>query len=285
MTYNRRRIAFGCCAGVAALAASCTETLDVGHNRKPDPCAARDAGLPACIPTGLLDNLVGYWKLDDGAGSTVASDSSGRGNDGALDGLDPSAAWVGGRSLGALDIAHTGWVQVPPSPSIDAITDQITVAAWIDPEGTISSADEWATVLSRQTGTSDNQHYHLSLYRDGRPTLFLITEAGYALFSAPDAAPKGAWTHLAGVYDGTTARLYVDGVEKASHALAGKFGPDTTPIILGGNGNDASGVPTELVPGRIDELMLYARALGATEIAALAAGALFPAGARDAGAD
>jgi hypothetical protein len=46
----------------------------------------------------------------------------------------------------------------------------------------------------------------------------------------------------------------------------------------GGNGNDASGVPTELFPGRVDELMSCARALSATEIAPLPAGALFPAG-------
>ena len=65
--------------------------------------------------------------------------------------------------------------------------------------------------------------------------------------------------------------------------ITGTIPADTTPVILGGNGNDASGVPTELFPGRIDELMLYARALSAAEIAKLAAGALFPAGARDAG--
>jgi hypothetical protein len=103
---------------------------------------------------------------------------------------------------------------------------------------------------------------------------------------AEDSAPRGAWTHLAGVYDGAVARLYVNGVEVASEALTGSFTPDTTPVILGANGNDASGSPTERFPGRIDELMLYARALNATEIGQLAAGALLrPARARDAAAD
>ena len=59
-----------------------------------------------------------------------------------------------------------------------------------------------------------------------------------------------------GTYDGATARLYVNGVEVASDAITGTIPADTTPVILGGNGNDASGVPTELFPGRIDELML-----------------------------
>jgi hypothetical protein len=233
----------------------------------------------------LLDNLVGHWRLDDGTGSTIAFDSSGRGNQGTLHGLDPDTAWVGGRSQGALAAMHAGWVEVAPSPSIDSITDRATVSAWIDLEGTITMADGWATALSRQVGAGGDQHYHISLDVNARPSLFFITASDFALIKAPDAVPRGAWTHLAGVYDGAVARLYVNGVEMASQALTGSFAPDTTPVILGGNVNDTSGVPMELVPGRIDELMLYARALTAAEIGQLASGALFPGGPRDAGID
>jgi hypothetical protein len=244
-----------------------------------------DGAGQGCLPTGLLDNLVGHWRLDDGTGSAIAFDSSLRGNDGTLHDLDPSTSWVTGRSQGALAIAHAGWVQVAPSPSIDAITDHVTVSAWIELETTISDADGWATALSRQVGTGPNQHYHLSLDVDARPSLFVITETDFALIKAPGAAPAGTWMHLAGVYDGAGARLYVNGAEMATQALSGSFAPDTTPVILGGNANGASGVPTELVPGRIDELMLYARALSAAEIGQLAAGALFRGGPRDAGTD
>ena len=262
--------------GVAVLASGCIETLDAGHNVTRDPCATSDSGLTGCRPIGLLDNLVGYWRFDDAVGSATAHDSSGRMNEGVLHALDPSTAWVDGRSQGALAIGHAGWVQVAPSPSIDAIADRVTLSAWVDLEGTISSADSWGTALSRQTGTGTEQHYHLSLFVDERPTLFLITISGFVVIKASAPAPRGVWTHLAGVYDGVVSRLYVNGVEVASQALSGAFSADTTPIILGGNGNDASGVPTELFPGRLDEIMLYARALSAAEISQLAAGALFP---------
>lgn len=269
---------------LAVLSVACTQTLDAGHNNRTDACATPDVAV-GCTPTGLLDDLVGFWRLDDGTGSTVAFDSSGRGNEGALRDLDAATTWVDGRSLGALAIAHAGWVQVPPSPSIDSIADRVTVSAWVYLEGTINSADGWATALSRQIGTGTDQHYHLSLNMDARPSLFIITDSGFALIRDSSPAPVGAWTHLAGIYDGKFARLYVNGAEVASQALTGLFRADTTPVVLGGNGNDASGVPTELFPGRIDELMLYARALSAAEVGALAAGALFPASARDAGFD
>lgn len=254
---------------LAVLAGACGGgTLDAGHdNPSPD----------------LLDGLVGHWRLDDGAG-TVAADSSGRGNDGVLHDLDANSAWVGGRSRGALQTAHVGWVQVAPAASIDAIVDQVTVSAWVDQEGTITAADNFATALSREMGTSQDQHYHLSLLL-GRPTLFITTDAGYVAPGAPDSIPRDTWVHLAGVYDGATARLYVNGAEVASEPQTGRFVPDTTPVILGGNGNDASNVPTELFPGRIDELMLFSRALSAEEIRKLAAGAAFPGAAPDAGTD
>ena len=114
-------------------------------------------------------------------GSTVAYDSSGRNNEGVLHDLDPSTAWVAGRFQGALEIAHTGWVQVAPSLSIDSIADHVTLTAWVDLEGTINSTEGYGTALSRQTGTSTNQHYHLALFMEGRPSLFLITDSGYAV--------------------------------------------------------------------------------------------------------
>ena len=260
---------------LAVLTTACSGgTLDAGHNNPPD-----------AAPTGLLDNLVGHWRLDDATGSTTAFDSSGRGNNGTVHGLDSATAWVSGRSQGALELMHAGWVQVATSPSIDAIVDRITVCAWVNLQGMITAPDNFGTALSRQIGTSEDQYYHLSLFFDARPTLFITTEVGYVAPGAPDPVPMNTWVHLAGTYDGATVRLYVNGAEVASEPLTGNFAHDRTPVILGGNGNDGSGVPTELFPGRIDELMLFSRALGASEIAQLAAGAAFPGAAADAGTD
>ena len=271
-------------AALAALGTACSGgTLDAGRNNSHDGCAF-DVGGTSCGPPGLLDGLVGHWRLDDGTGSTMAADSSGRGNNGTLHGLDVNGAWVAGRSLGALQTAHVGWVQVPMSPSIDAVVDRVTVSAWVYQETPIMDPDNFGTALSRQIGTSQDQYYHLSIF-GGRPTLFITTEVGYVAPGAPDTVAMNTWIHLAGTYDGATARLYVNGSEIANQPLTGTFAQDTTAVILGGNGNDASGVPTELFPGRIDELMLFSRALSGDEIAQLAAGAAFPGAGADAGTD
>ena len=64
------------------------------------------------------------------------------------------------------------------------------------------------------------------------------------------------------------ATLYVDGALVDAVPRTGTFPADTTPLILGGNGNDQT--VSELFPGRIDEIALYNRALDAAEIQQLA---------------
>jgi large repetitive protein len=272
-------------AGLALAMGACSPQTLVAVDPSVDPCAVGAGDAAGCIPPGLLDDLVGYWRLDDGPGSSTVRDSSGRGNNGALIGVSAGSAWVQGWSGTGIDFGGTGWVVVPASASIDAITDRVTVAAWVYLEGTVVN---WGTAESRQIRGGIEQHYHLSLNGDNRPNLFITTANVTQLLTAPDAVAPRTWVHLAGTYDGAYARLYVNGVLALSPvATTGSFRPDTTPLILGGNDNDATGVPTELFPGKLDEIMLYRRALTGEEIGRLVAGALLssttPGG--DAGAD
>jgi hypothetical protein len=85
------------------------------------------------LTTAAQAELMGWWKLDEGSGTT-AFDSSGNGRDGTLNG-DPQ--WVAGWLGGALDFdggdhVDTGysddltnwtiaaWVKSPAAPSGDA---------------------------------------------------------------------------------------------------------------------------------------------------------------------
>jgi hydrogenase maturation factor HypE len=71
------------------------------------------------------------------------------------------------------------------------------------------------------------------------------------------------WTHLATTYDGTTLRLFVNGTQVASRAIAGPLLTSTGVLRFGGNG-----VWGEFFAGRIDEVRLYNRALAVNEIQA-----------------
>jgi hypothetical protein len=258
-------------AALALLAGACSGRTIVAV----DPYPCEDAGVNGCSP-GLLNDLVGYWHLDDAPGSTRARDQSGQGNDGLLAGLDPGVAWVPeGPAGGALSPQGKGYVNVAPSASIDSITNQVTVAAFVYLDGTIN---DHATAISRQMEAGWGQLYHLSLDAEQKPALFITNPQTLVYLLSPSPVPQQTWLHLAGTWDGEQARLYVDGTEVANAPISGPYGAETNPVILSGNGNGPGKGVSECMPGRLDEVMLYRRALAPADIKKLASGALLPSG-------
>ncbi len=93
--------------------------------------------------------LVGWWKFDDGSGAT-ALDSSGKGNDGTLQG-DPQ--WVEGQFGGALEFDGSGdYVDCGNAASLDiyGADAQVTIALWVNTpnvsqvHGSLVTKGEWS---------------------------------------------------------------------------------------------------------------------------------------------
>ncbi len=264
----------------ALLAVAALTVMGAGCSASPfvavDPFPCVDGSAISCGP-GLLNDLIGYWRLDDGAGSATAHDWSSWSNNGTLVDLDPASAWVTGGPEGvALSVAGKGYVNVADSSSIDSITTQVTTAAWIylDQMNT-----DFATAISRQIGTGFGQQYHLSINPMQQAAFYLTSPTKLAYLTSPSAMPLQTWIHLAGTWDGSEARLYVNGTEVTTAQVSGPLSAETNPVVLAGNGNGSSRTVSELVPGRLGDIMLYRRALAADEIARLASGPLLPAAA------
>jgi len=68
----------------------------------------------------------------------------------------------------------------------------------------------------------------------------------------------GEWIHIAGVYDGTNAMIYLNGVKIDSHPLAGTVNKGQV-ATLGKSG-------TSYFKGSIDQVEVYSRALSEDEI-------------------
>jgi len=66
---------------------------------------------------------------------------------------------------------------------------------------------------------------------------------------------------VAATYDGTSIRLYVNGVQAATRAQTGSLLASTQPLRLGGDA-----IWAEWFQGTLDEIRVYNRALGASEI-------------------
>jgi hypothetical protein len=205
---------------------------------------------------------------------TQARDSSGSNNHGTLRNLQNSA-WMPGKTGTGLEIpaSEDNAVLVPDSDSVD-VRGAFTVAAWTF---RMSHRQAYATVISRQYAFTGSEHYLLG-FQGGRVRALVNTQlpdGDDARLIGPDQAPLFTWVHVALSFDGAMVRLYQDGKLVASTAHAQPLEADQTPICIGCNQNGPGDTANdETLAGRVDEVMLYNRALSAAELGRLAAGEL-----------
>jgi hypothetical protein len=75
------------------------------------------------------------------------------------------------------------------------------------------------------------------------------------------ALTLNGWSHLAATYDGSSLRLYVNGVLVQTLAVAGAMPASTGVLHMGGNA-----VWNEPYAGLLDDVRIYNRALSGTEL-------------------
>ncbi len=204
-------------------------------------------------PPPPVAGLVAAYGFNEGTGTAVA-DTSGSGNNGVAS----STSWVAAGRFGkALSFNGTSsWVTVADSASLD-LTNGMTLEAWIYPTATMTN---WRTVIMKEQATT--YAYHLTANTDlNQPATGVYVGGASRRLDAGTTIPVNAWTHLTATYDGTTQRLYVNGVQVASRAQTGAIATSTSPLHIGGNS-----LWGEYFQGYIDEVRIYNRALSTSEI-------------------
>jgi glucose/arabinose dehydrogenase len=205
---------------------------------------------PNCGGSSVDPNLMAAYAFGEGSGASTA-DFTTHQNHGTIQG----ASWTpDGKYGGALSFDGVNdVVLVPDSASLD-LTGGMTVEAWVYPTGGLNT---WRAIAQKEV---DTYFLHASA-SDGRPAAGLTTAAGVTWQSTGAALPLNAWSHLAATYDGTTLRIYVNGVLASSRAVSGSILPSSTPLRIGGNTYAG-----EFFQGRIDELRIYDVALSPARI-------------------
>jgi hypothetical protein len=87
------------------------------------------------------------------------------------------------------------------------------------------------------------------------PTAYVGTTAGYLILPAAQAWAWDQWTHLALVFDGQRATLYVNGQPQAEKTTGAKPTHNRQPFYIGAD-PDRRGRPRRFFTGAIDEVRL-----------------------------
>jgi Tfp pilus assembly protein FimT len=220
------------------------------------------------IITRLDNGLVGYWHLDEGT-ATTTYDASGYGNNGAL---VSSPTWTSGSNCKAgrcLSFnGSTNYILGPSSNSITGNNNQaITISAWIK---TSASTAQYPVAVKRSAAESTlislSSNQNSSGVASAGNLGFLTRDSGdtahsYLVYSG--SYNDGQWHYLVAVVNGSSRKLYIDGVERGSDSVGMQsVSNNTAPTTIGSFG------ASHFFNGTIDEVKIYNRALSASEILA-----------------
>ncbi|RLC40566.1 MAG: hypothetical protein DRH44_08365, partial [Candidatus Coatesbacteria bacterium] len=210
---------------------------------KADAVSASDETVVGSIPQ---NGLVGYWKFDEGSG-TSAYDSSGQGNNGTL---VNGPSWVDGKIGDALKFdGSNDYVSTPLNIDQSGSSQGVTMVAWVYPTSTSSGRHEMIS--------SDNGGYDWSLLREGG-TWYVFT--GENTRSTGFSVDLNQWQHVVAVFiPGTGVKFYKNGQETTISYISYDTSDGNIRIGCRSGGGEYFG-------GIIDEVAIYKRVLSDSEI-------------------
>lgn len=222
--------------------------------------AAGGSAATGAAAAGVGDARVAHYHLNNlhlNKGTAekernLVHDSSPYGNHGTNYGAEVVSGKVG--NAYAFDGAH---VAIADDESLGV--EAVTVAAWVKPRG----------VKSREYIFDGRNHQYGIKEVDGteEPRFFVFDDQQtFYRVDADVSLTDGAWTHVAGTYDGASMRIYVDGEHLGTNDSPSRpIGVSSGPSRIGDYIGDGYGFS-----GAIDDVRVYNRALSSDEVAELA---------------
>ncbi len=205
--------------------------------------------------------LVGFWKMDEGSGSSVA-DSSGNSHNGSL---VSGATWTVSGKYGV----GTSFDGISANKNKINLGDQAvferttaTIAGWIYRKGNCGTYNA-CIIFSK--GTSGWIGYALDVSAGSgtyKPSLNIKDQQRVY---GTTTINTNQWYHIAASFNGSRIKVYVNGVLETDSAqnLAPTYAGESARI---GNGNTNEDLP---INGYLDEVGFWDRALSDSEIAGL----------------
>ncbi len=250
------------CASTRCVEGSCIE-VDMGSCGESQYCNF-DVGcldLPSTPDDDLRTGLVLWLPMDDEISDERIDDATGNDLHAFCTRTACPTPIAGRVGTGALAFELGQVARVPHVPALD-LPDAFTLAVWvwIDATGTV-------VPVGRAHGLGGSNTWAFVRWDDAQ-SCFEHTTAIMSEDTCGGSFPLGEWVHVAGTWNGSVKRYYIDGVSAGTTASAEPVDFDVHDLLLGRDENSGSAV-FEL-EGRLDDLRLYSRALTSDEIRRLA---------------
>ncbi|MCW4001640.1 MAG: hypothetical protein NWE97_00410 [Candidatus Bathyarchaeota archaeon] len=184
----------------------------------------------------------GVWHLSDPSGGVGAIKDSTSNNNAGTDNGSPTF-----NATGLIDSAISfdgfdDYINMSNSASLQ-FTSSLTIEGWINLQS-FGSGSDVDIVLRKGEGTPND--YQLAIH--DQKLALMIEEGDASGLESTANLTSTTWYYLAGTWNNSTRRVYLNGSENGSGSKTGNMTPDTRDIYIGGRSG------TDLSTGIIDEV-------------------------------
>jgi hypothetical protein len=228
---------------------------NIVQNESSSSYSSLKGDTPTVGDNNLMTGIIGLWHLDEAAGTSIAYDRSGQGNNGSVQG-GTTFARVGKLGTAVSLNGTSGFIKIPFSASLDTNPTVVSVSAWIK---SLSTTGGTGNIIF--TAGDGGAHTYQLYLNSGKADLFSnnVDLGGTTLVS------DGNWHHLVGTWNGSTASLYVDGVFNKSAAMT--FGGIVIDNQIGVQCSTAGSTGCNgYFNGSIDEVAVWNKVLNSAEV-------------------
>ena len=197
--------------------------------------------------------LVAYYPFNGNA-----NDASGYELHGTVNGAVLTTDRFDNQSSAYLFNGSNSDIEVLDSTLLD-IKNQISLMAWIYP-----AEQKTQEIVRKGTQLTSSTTYALALSATG-DIIFEAAPGGQFTQVRRQGYSLNQWSFIAGTYDGTEMKLYVNGELASTIAVTGELNVNASALLMGTRLN----LPADTFNGKLDGIRIYNKALTDDEIASL----------------
>ena len=203
------------------------------------------------------------WPMDEASGTTV-NDQSGNNNNGTMNGTNASTNVIAGKFNNARNFNGSDNYFDAGNPASLQISSALSLEAWVKFANTSAC---YPRIISKFTNYPWNGYELLTdCTGTNTPYLQLGNNGTLTNVNSNSGLSANVWHHLVATYDGSTEKIYVDGVLTGTNSSAANAisvnGANSVNVEVG----RFAGAAQQYFPGSIDEARIYNRALTAAEV-------------------
>ncbi|WP_138754449.1 immunoglobulin-like domain-containing protein [Paenibacillus sinopodophylli] len=207
----------------------------------------------------LLPGIVAAYTFDETSGTT-ASPTAASSNQTKAN-LVNGAAWTTGHTGGAVDLDGVNDHVTLPNGILNGLND-MTITTWVKQD----TLKKWGRIFDIGIGT--NNYIFLTASTDGDATRFVFKNGGAEQIATVSPAQQIAneWVHYAVTLSGSSAIMYVNGVEVARNNSVTIRPKDLGNTLLNYIGRSVFSADPYM-DAKIDDFFIFNRSLGPAEVA------------------